>query len=248
MPPSSSPFQDDSIYSFPGPQQYNIFASANMPTQISNVRMILYFPLTASEKTPRVFYPGAIISRAVQVFSILEATTQGGPNSNANQLYLQAEKQSLIRSLTTHSVNTLIELRRIERVIAPYGTTEIQGALETAWAYYVNSNNLLSELRGLTRNYPFSSEALDEAKWAVMSDPASNRSWNYCWLVLVKIRDQQLIARHAQQLAARREMWGGKTPSAAMVQQLATACMSEWTRALSQLLRNWEVPPTTSGY
>ena len=59
-----------------------------------------------------------------------------------------------------------------------------------AWNYYVTSNNLLNELRGLTRNYPFSSEVLDDAKWRVSSDPESNRSWNYAWLVLVKMRDE----------------------------------------------------------
>jgi hypothetical protein len=36
--------------------------------------------------------------------------------------------------------------------------------MTAAWAHYVNSNNLLNELRGLTRNYPFSSDLLDEAK------------------------------------------------------------------------------------
>jgi hypothetical protein len=59
-----------------------------------------------------------------------------------------------------------------------------------AWTYYVNSNNMLNELRGLTRNYPFSSSILDDAKWRVSNDPASNRSWNRAWLVLVKMRDE----------------------------------------------------------
>jgi hypothetical protein len=36
--------------------------------------------------------------------------------------------------------------------------------MTAAWAHYVNSNNLLNELRGLTKNYPFSSDLLDEAK------------------------------------------------------------------------------------
>ena len=66
--------------------------------------------------------------------------------------------------------------------------------MTSAWAYYVNSNNLLSELRGITKNYPFSSECLDEAKWRVIADPESMRSWNYCWLVLVKIRDEYVDA------------------------------------------------------
>lgn len=62
--------------------------------------------------------------------------------------------------------------------------------MTAAWNYYVTSNNLLVELRNQTRNYAFSSELLDDAKWRVSSDPNSNRSWNYAWLVLVKIQDE----------------------------------------------------------
>ena len=36
--------------------------------------------------------------------------------------------------------------------------------MTAAWAHYVNSNNMLNQLRGLTKNYPFSSDLLDEAK------------------------------------------------------------------------------------
>jgi hypothetical protein len=74
--------------------------------------------------------------------------------------------------------------------------------------YYVDYHGLLTELRGLTKNYPFrypttthtlnipiltitlSSHCLDEAKSRVYSDPASNRSWNLCWLVLSKIQSE----------------------------------------------------------
>lgn len=62
--------------------------------------------------------------------------------------------------------------------------------MTSAWAHYVNSNNLLSELRGLTQRIPFSSECVDEAKSLVIADPASVRSWNFCWLVLVKIEKE----------------------------------------------------------
>ncbi len=99
----------------------------------------------------------------------------------------------LIESLNTHRVNTLTELCRIERVAATASTENqlaFQRPMTTAWTYYVTSNNLLNELRNLTRNYPFSSEALDDAKWRVSNDPESNRSWNYAWLVLIKIRDE----------------------------------------------------------
>ena len=97
---------------------------------------------------------------------------------------------ALIQSLRSHRVNTLIELRRIERILGGNASPEIIESMTGAWAHYVNSNNLLSELRGLTRNYPFSSECLDEAKWMVIGDQQSTRSWNYCWLTLEKIRDE----------------------------------------------------------
>ncbi|KAI9817441.1 MAG: hypothetical protein M1827_001051 [Pycnora praestabilis] len=102
----------------------------------------------------------------------------------------QNDKGQLIESLRTHRVNTLTELRRIEKVFAYLDQAEVCEPMTSAWAYYVNSNNLLSELRGLTKNYPFSSECLDEAKWRVIEDPSSTRSWNYCWLVLVKIQNE----------------------------------------------------------
>lgn len=157
------------------------------------------------------------------------------------------EKAQLIRSLQTHKVNTLTELRRIEKIFASANATDTTEPMTNAWAHYVNSNNLLSELRALTKNYPFSSECLDEAKWQVIGDPASTRSWNYCWLVLTKIRKEGLIPTHARQLAVKPAMWGGRTPTAAGVEKLATACVAEWTRALDQLLRNWTTPPSLTG-
>lgn len=96
----------------------------------------------------------------------------------------------MLKSLRTHRVNTLTELRRIEKLFAGDGARPVTEAMTTAWAHYVNSNNLLSELRGMTKNYPFSSECLDEAKWQVIGDPSSARSWNYCWLILTKIKSQ----------------------------------------------------------
>jgi hypothetical protein len=101
---------------------------------------------------------------------------------------MQNNKEQLIDSLRTHRVNTITELRRIERIFAHLDCVEVTGPMTSAWAHYVNSHNLLSELRGLTKNYPFSSECLDEAKSLVVNDPESARSWNYCWLVLVKVR------------------------------------------------------------
>ena len=105
-------------------------------------------------------------------------------------LLSQNDKDQLIHSLRTHRVNTITELRRIEKIFAYLDSAEVTEPMTSAWAHYVNSNNLLSELRGLTKNYPFSSECLDEAKWLVIGDPNSVRSWNYCWLVLLKIQNE----------------------------------------------------------
>lgn len=103
---------------------------------------------------------------------------------------IQTEKAQLIRSLQTHKVNTLTELRRIEKIFEGASSAETVEPMNNAWYHYVNSNQLLSELRALTKNYPFSSECLDEAKWRVVEDSANNRSRNYCWLVLSKIRKE----------------------------------------------------------
>lgn len=114
----------------------------------------------------------------------------GGGVFLANGDLIQTEKAQLIRSLQTHKVNTLTELRRIEKIFEGASSAETVEPMNSAWSHYVNSNQLLSELRALTKNYPFSSECLDEAKWRVVEDSANNRSRNYCWLVLSKIRKE----------------------------------------------------------
>ncbi|KAL2042619.1 hypothetical protein N7G274_004378 [Stereocaulon virgatum] len=156
------------------------------------------------------------------------------------------DKEQLLRSLRTHRVNTLTELRRIEKLFASDNSRDVTEAMTSAWAHYVNSNNLLSELRGMTKNYPFSSECLDDAKWQVIGDEASVRSWNYCWLILTKIKNEGLIKKHAQQLAVKPAMWGGRNPPPSSVEKLANACQIEWTRALDHMLRQWATPPSTS--
>ena len=177
----------------------------------------------------------------------------------------QSDKDQLIHSLRTHRVKTLTELRRIEKIFAHFDQAEFCEPMTAAWAHYVNSNNLLSELRGLTKNYPFSSELLDEAKWMVIEDPASIRSWNYCWLVLTKIQAQyvtpgspsdhladmysrHLIQKHADSEARKPAMWGGKKPTSAHVAKLAQAFVAEWSRAVAQMLRHWDSPPSTTGH
>ena len=58
---------------------------------------------------------------------------------------------------------------------------------------------------------------------------------------------RNLIRKHARLQAVKPVMWGGRTPTAAGIEKLATACMDEWTRALTQMLRHWEAPPSTTG-
>jgi len=99
----------------------------------------------------------------------------------------------MIESLQNHKVNTLTELCRIERVAASCDNVEeaqaFQEPMATAWDYYVNSNQLLLELRGLSRNYPVQSSLVEEARLLVQNDPNSGRSWNLAWLCLVMMRD-----------------------------------------------------------
>ncbi|KAF2658401.1 hypothetical protein K491DRAFT_676442 [Lophiostoma macrostomum CBS 122681] len=154
------------------------------------------------------------------------------------------EKDQMIQALRSHRVNTIFELRRIERAFAVLGSPDVTEPMTAAWSYYVNSHSLLTELRGLTKNYPFSSDCLEEAKQRVYSDPQSNRSWNFCWLVLSKIQNDQLIPYYAQYQAAQPAMWGGKTPTPEGVAQLSNAFIAEWNYALRHMLRNWDQPPT----
>lgn len=155
-----------------------------------------------------------------------------------------AEKQQYIRALQTHQINTLIELRRVEKAFAVLGTPDCSEPMTSAWSYYVDSHGLLTELRGLTRNYPFSSDCLDEAKRRVYSDPASNCSWNLCWLVLSKIQNDKLIPYYARYQASLPAMWAGHTPSSEQITQLTNAFVAEWNYAISQMLRHWDQPPT----
>ena len=62
--------------------------------------------------------------------------------------------------------------------------------MTAAWNYYVTSNQFYTELSGLTRNYPFSADLVNDALYRVQSDPNSNRSWNLAWLCLTTMKDQ----------------------------------------------------------
>ncbi|KAF2689521.1 hypothetical protein K458DRAFT_329981 [Lentithecium fluviatile CBS 122367] len=162
----------------------------------------------------------------------------------SSQRITLAEKDQMIAALQSHQVNTLVELRRIEKLFAQLGSPDVAAPMTAAWSYYVNSHSLLTELRGLTKNYPFSSECLEEAKRRVYSDPESNRSWNFCWLVLSKVGNDQLIPYYAHYQASLPAMWGGRSPTAEGVEQLKNAFVSEWNWAITQMLSHWDQPPT----
>ncbi|KAI9890655.1 MAG: hypothetical protein M1814_003724 [Vezdaea aestivalis] len=110
--------------------------------------------------------------------------------SDGSPAMSQTEKGQLISALRNNQIKTLVELRRVEKSFINSGDYDLRDAVAASWGYYVNSNNLLNELRTLTRSYPFASECLDEAKWKCTEDPNSGRSWNYCWLVLVKVQNE----------------------------------------------------------
>ena len=106
-------------------------------------------------------------------------------------MFFQKTVRKLIESLETHRVNTLTELCRIERFAAACDNEEdaraFQGPMTAAWDYYVSSNQFLTELRGLTRDYPICADIIYAAEVRVRSDPSSNRSWNLAWLLLRKM-------------------------------------------------------------
>lgn len=117
--------------------------------------------------------------------------------------------------------------------------------MTAAWVYYVTSSNqLLAELRGLTRSYPIAAEIVADAYGRVTMDPESNRSWNLAWLCLVKMRDDGLVGLYADVEAGREEMWGGRIPTEEERGMLSVCFEREWMRAIEIMLRHWREPPT----
>ncbi|KAH8886327.1 hypothetical protein GQ53DRAFT_727676 [Thozetella sp. PMI_491] len=160
----------------------------------------------------------------------------------------QQSVRQLIESLQTHRVNTLTELCRIERVAATCESEDdaraFQEPMTSAWDYYVNSNQMLTELHGLTRSYPFCGDILTEAQLRVRNDPESNRSWNLAWLCLMKVKDDGLVAEYANSEASKPYMWGGRQPEADEADQLAKCFEYEWEKAIDKMLRHWDGTPT----
>ncbi|KAK4199161.1 hypothetical protein QBC40DRAFT_176942 [Triangularia verruculosa] len=158
----------------------------------------------------------------------------------------QAARQ-IIECLRTHRINTLTDLCRVERLSA--GAKEeadqlaFQEPLTSAWVYYVESNQMLSELRGLTPNYAFCGDMLTYAQDLVRNDPQSNRSWNFAWMVLEKIREEDLIPTYAAIEAAKPEMWGAIVPNEQQIQELAACFTQDWSFAITWMLQHWAVAP-----
>jgi hypothetical protein len=107
------------------------------------------------------------------------------------QIVSITEINQMRQTLRHRRVNTLTELHRIERVLTslPGFMSDYMDEMTDAWGYYV-STNFLQELRGLTRQYPFSTELVEDAKARVYSDPKSSRSWNLAWLLLAKMKTE----------------------------------------------------------
>ncbi|PCG94522.1 Hypothetical protein PENO1_052370 [Penicillium occitanis (nom. inval.)] len=168
---------------------------------------------------------------------------------------MESNIESIVDALSSRRINTLTELRRMERIllaaVQPQVTdlreSSLVGVLASAWLNYVQNNNLLNELRNLTRNYPFSSELLDEAKTLVTADPEHSHSWNFAWLVLNKIEEKNLIDKHARVLATCPDMWGGSLPQEEMISMLEGKCREDWKMAVGIMLRHWETQPVYPG-
>lgn len=160
----------------------------------------------------------------------------------------QKSVQQIVSSLVSHRINTLTELCRVERLAAScdkeVDARAFQEPMTSAWVHYVTSHQFLSELRGLTRSYPFSGDVISEAHTRVLIDPESNRSWNLAWLCLMKMKDDDLIRMYAAYEAAKPEMWGSMEPTDEQIEQLAACFEHAWSEAVDNMLRHWTHSPT----
>lgn len=187
------------------------------------------------------------------------------------QLTSQKSIGDLVESLNSSRLRTLSDLRRIERVAmtsTPDAAAALHAPLTAAWTRYVTSNQLLLELRGMTRNYPLCSEIIHEAHTRALGGPLAGRSWNLAWLILQEMREEYvppeqptpqckqpsyegvadrrsgLITCFAVVEAQKPEMWAGRRPSSDEMAQLAACFEAEWGYAVNTMLRTWTVPPT----
>lgn len=162
-------------------------------------------PSFSLSSPPQTHYPHPVLEGQTDYFNktflepFLETDTMSSypsPNYTHHARPLEVisitEVNQMRQTLRSRRVNTLTELRRIESVLTtlPNFMTELIHEMTDSWGHYVSSNNFLNELRGLTRQYPFSNELLEDARARVLNDPSSSRSWNFAWLLLAKIKNE----------------------------------------------------------
>ncbi|KAL9619675.1 MAG: hypothetical protein Q9160_005695 [Pyrenula sp. 1 TL-2023] len=164
-PYSASPATSGAAYASPPPQQYQHFA-----------------PISNSLDSPSSTGLLASSTPTTQQYQLVTPYDERSMSLD--------NKEELINALRLNRYNTITDLRRVERIFTYLDEEEVVEPMARAWRHYVDSQNFFAELKTLTRNYPFGSECVDEAKILVQQDPASIRSWNYCWLILVKIQNE----------------------------------------------------------
>ncbi|KAF1916905.1 hypothetical protein BDU57DRAFT_448864, partial [Ampelomyces quisqualis] len=101
----------------------------------------------------------------------------------------------------TRQVNTLVEPRRVEKAIALLVGLAETNKLLGHTTVYVDLRGLLTELRGLTKKYPFRNKFL--------------------------ITSGQLVPNYTRYQASQPMMWGRHRPSADQISQLTDAFMTE---------------------
>lgn len=84
--------------------------------------------------------------------------------------------------------------------------------------------------------------------WYLSRWETSEYQWELLQKYLLTFIYSQMIEAYAASEAAKPDMWGGRTPEDEEAQQLAACFAYEWNRALEQMLRHWDTPPTTTGY
>ncbi|KAK3186741.1 hypothetical protein K4F52_004487 [Lecanicillium sp. MT-2017a] len=233
--------------SFPQPPFTPRSMSSSMPSDTSPRRGSNSAPPSTSASSISSAAPLQLPTPALAPARISQPPPSRRP-SPASLANIQPTVRQLLDSLATNRVNTLTELCRIERIAATCEDEEdaraFQGPMTTAWTRYVVSNQLLTELRGLTRGYPFSADLVQEAHARVLADPQSNRSWNLAWLCLTRMRDDELIRFFAILEAGKPEMWAGLEPGEDDMARLASCFEREWSLAVNVMLRHWNSPPS----
>ncbi|KAK8075333.1 hypothetical protein PG997_009996 [Apiospora hydei] len=151
----------------------------------------------------------------------------------------QSSIQQQIDSLETHRVNTLTELCRIERAAAACENEEdsraFQAPMTQAWTYYVTtSGQFLTELRGLSRNYPFCAELVSEGAPARAGGPGEQP----------ELEPGVVVFGEDARGSWRKEMWQDRSPTEEEAEQLAQCFEYEWTQAVDTMLRHWPNSPT----